>query len=211
MPNPNLLLALYGGPNAKTANQDSFILAKSMEMAGKSKQEIWDATGWFRSPQGGWQFEIDDSKAKYKGPGKTLGEVLDHPEYYKAYPDATKRPVQINEMRSGPSSGTYDPRFRGISATGQPSHLLSTLLHEVNHDTQREEGGPNYQSGFEKYQYTPNELQQLFSPQTTNPRIYNELIQRHNENPFEIDSRSVSDRMEWSPELRKKFPPWTVY
>ncbi len=207
-----LLLALYGGPNAKTADYEKLITAKTMEMDGRTKQEIWDKTGWFRSPQGTWQFEIDDSKAKYKGAGgKTLGDVMDHPEYYQAYPEAAKRPIQINETRSGQSSGLYDPTTRSMNITGQPQDILRTIIHETTHDNQREEGGPNYQKGFERYQYNPKELNQLFNPQSTEPRIYNELMQRHQNNPFEMDARSASDRTDFTPELRKKFPPWTVY
>ncbi len=201
-----LMLALYGGPNAETADYNMLIQAKIMEMNGLDRQEIWDKTGWFRGAHGSWQFEIDDSKAKYKGPGKTLGDVLDHPEYFKAYPDASKVPVQVNERRSGPSSGLYYPSDPSMVLTGQPQDLRSTLLHETNHDAQKRENlkiNP-------KYRYTSEELQYLFNNAGT-PQQYQKAWEKFQNNPLEIESRSVQDRMDYSPELRKKFPPWTSY
>lgn len=57
------LMAL-AGEKAKTAPLSSRNLAESMEHKGRTKEQIFKDTGWFRGPDNMWRFEIDDSAAK---------------------------------------------------------------------------------------------------------------------------------------------------
>jgi hypothetical protein len=61
---------IFAGKKALTANSEALNLAKQMEAAGASRDEIWKATGeqfgqpWMNDAKGGgWKFEIDDSGA----------------------------------------------------------------------------------------------------------------------------------------------------
>ncbi len=61
-----------GGRKAKTADHSTLRAAESMERRGKSPEDIFTATGWWRGNDAHWRFEIDDSKAKLTGDLKKL-------------------------------------------------------------------------------------------------------------------------------------------
>ncbi|WP_181001564.1 LPD23 domain-containing protein [Campylobacter concisus] len=99
--NPKLLGKLYSngkdisinsfaGEKAITANVGKLDQAKAMLEKGVDEVEIWQKTGWFKDKDGAWKFEIGDSKARlnpnFKSGGK-LGELLEHEELFKAYPE----------------------------------------------------------------------------------------------------------------------------
>ena len=99
--NPKLLGKLYAngkdvslnsfaGEKAITANVGKLDQAKAMLENGADEVEIWQKTGWFKDKDGAWKFEIGDSKARlnpnFKSGGK-LGELLEHEELFKAYPE----------------------------------------------------------------------------------------------------------------------------
>jgi len=99
--NPKLLGKLYAngkdisinsfaGEKAITANVGKLDQAKAMLEKGVDEVEIWQKTGWFKDKDGAWKFEIGDSKARlnpnFKSGGK-LGELLEHEELFKAYPE----------------------------------------------------------------------------------------------------------------------------
>ncbi|ERJ30166.1 hypothetical protein UNSWCS_267 [Campylobacter concisus UNSWCS] len=99
--NPKLLGKLYAngkdvslnsfaGEKAITANVGKLDQAKAMLEKGADEVEIWQKTGWFKDKDGAWKFEIGDSKARlnpnFKSGGR-LGELLEHEELFKAYPE----------------------------------------------------------------------------------------------------------------------------
>ncbi len=99
--NPRLLGKLYAngkdvslnsfaGEKAITANVGKLDQAKAMLEKGADEVEIWQKTGWFKDKDRAWKFEIGDGKARlnpnFKSGGK-LGELLDHEELFKAYPE----------------------------------------------------------------------------------------------------------------------------
>jgi len=111
-----------------------------------------------------WKFEIDDSKAAlktenlkfapdrmidgesigdgfYTGEGKTLSDVLEHPELFKAYPQLKDIKIFLE----------YGPRTKGqlhgqftktsiIVTAPTINEAKSTLLHEIQHAVQEIEG-----------------------------------------------------------------------
>lgn len=99
--NPKLLGKLYSngkdisinsfaGERAITANVGKLDQAKAMLEKGADEVEIWQKTGWFKDRDGAWKFEIGDIKARlnpnFKSGGR-LGELLEHEELFKAYPE----------------------------------------------------------------------------------------------------------------------------
>ena len=99
--NPRLLGKLYSngkdvslnsfaGEKAITANVGKLDQAKAMLEKGADEAEIWQKTGWFKDKDGAWKFEIGDSSAKLNPgfqSGGRLGELLEHEELFKAYPE----------------------------------------------------------------------------------------------------------------------------
>ena len=99
--NPRLLGKLYSngkdvslnsfaGQKAITANVGKLDQAKAMLEKGADEVEIWQKTGWFKDKDGAWKFEIGDSNARLNPEfqsGGRLGELLEHEELFKAYPE----------------------------------------------------------------------------------------------------------------------------
>ena len=99
--NPRLLGRLYSngkdvslnsfaGEKAITANVGKLDQAKAMLEKGADEVEIWQKTGWFKDKDGAWKFEIGDGNAKLNPnfqSGGRLGELLEHEELFKAYPE----------------------------------------------------------------------------------------------------------------------------
>ena len=103
-------LGMFAGVNARTADLKNLEKAKKMASKGRSREEIWDETGWFRwedgkgNPVSDWRFEISDasSEAFFNekvltptgriGTGKKylsnprVSDIFRHPEVYEAYP-----------------------------------------------------------------------------------------------------------------------------
>ena len=99
--NPRLLGKLYSngkdvslnsfaGEKAITANVGKLDQAKALLEKGADEVEIWQKTGWFKDKDEAWKFEIGDSNAKlnpnFQSGGK-LGDLLEHKELFKAYPE----------------------------------------------------------------------------------------------------------------------------
>lgn len=83
------------------------------------------------------RFEVDDSGAKIKNPnGKMLGEILDHPELFKNYPELQNMTVRVDPNLRG--NGEFQPWDNSI--TVKSASDLGTLLHETQHGIQTKEG-----------------------------------------------------------------------
>ena len=73
------------------------------QILGADEVEIWQKTGWFKDEiDDKWKFEIGDSNAKLNPgfqSGGRLGELLDHKELFKAYPELKDvRVVKIGDQ-----------------------------------------------------------------------------------------------------------------
>ena len=64
------VLYQFGGRKAATANQSLLDQAIEMEDSGKDSETIRQKTGWFKSYDGKWRFEIDDSEMQFKSAAK---------------------------------------------------------------------------------------------------------------------------------------------
>lgn len=158
----------FGGVFAKTADKDALRAAQDMLASGGDRGDIFRKTGWFKGVDGNWRFEIDDSGAVFKNAGdqtvSTLGDVLDHPELYRAYPEARNTDLAVMGLDEGTRgqfmhgasfNGRETPEFGAIALSNKTAagpEGKSTLLHEIQHGIQRKEGF-DYGSNGELGQY----------------------------------------------------------
>ena len=153
---PNTL-GIFASTGAKTANLDALKVAEEMAVKGASREEIWDATGWFKTRDGKWRFEIKDAESKIKElpdaafGEKTLGEVLDHPELFAAYPEAesirvVRSPKEAYILQG--AEGSYSHSGGTINLAEEAADPRSILMHEAQHFVQRKENmSPGANSG----------------------------------------------------------------
>lgn len=130
--------------------------AETRLAAGELPEIVRRETGWFKGMDGKWRYEVSDAGAKMTDKARryvedgldsvvagderlTLGDVLDHPKLYAAYPGLKDVPVYFYDFEtggswteSGISIGTKHPR----AAAG----ALPLMLHEVQHAIQAVEG-----------------------------------------------------------------------
>jgi hypothetical protein len=201
---PETVMAIFGGPAAKTANLQAMSKAQALAKQGAPREQIWNETGWFQGKDGKWRFEIDDSGASLTPrlsetiAGKNsvfrgnASEGIQHPAMFDAYPDmATERMVSNYEPNAG---GAYWRNADGgpgggFSAVGPDAAIVkSTAMHELGgHGVQAREGfaggGTSADLGMD---------------------AYNRLA-------GEVEARTVQKRMDYTPEQRASRPPWLDY
>lgn len=108
----------FAGAAARTANHEARRQAQALADGHRPPALIHRATGWHQGADGHWRFELDDSKATLKphtpqmlehngeqGYFTHLGQLLDHPELYAAYPDLAGMTVSFSPESD--SLGTY--------------------------------------------------------------------------------------------------------
>ena len=142
-----------------------YAVAQQMERAGESPETIRVATGWERNPYDNeWRYLQPDDRASetrllddfisdfnyaegayattFNSDGSLdLGDVLNHSDLYKIYPQARKIKFRIKD--STPDSGlqgSYDPETETITFYTGAVDPLGTILHEVQHWVQHKEG-----------------------------------------------------------------------
>lgn len=131
--------------------QDRLVTAKQMVTEGKTKQEIWDETGWTQGRDGKWRFEIPDNLDEInfgKAEGETkLWRVYRNEMLYRAYPslkDLTVKFVNNEKRFSGAvvienGKPTLQISADAIRESGA-DEVKKTLVHEVQHMIQFFEG-----------------------------------------------------------------------
>lgn len=173
-------LGSIAGISAKTANQDMLKLAQKQAENGRATEKIWQDTGWYKGTDGQWKFEIPSGGAKFtekminehsplnvtvnEGSRKnliktTLGEILDFPALYKAYPELKDVAFQLDSnlktfgsaLHTEKGVSTISINLNKILADPFAPHPMEVVLHEVQHVIQRKEGfdqGTNPKSAF---------------------------------------------------------------
>lgn len=149
--------------------------------------------------------EFSDADAKFKddafdrmgsGEAALLGQILDHPELYKHYPEAQAIPVSYRDLGDDSLLGSYlpsealasmyeegDPSAevnQGVislnSAITDPDKQRDTLLHELQHYIQKVEGwqGGGMASPQLGHQYADN-LENNVDPTSPNAKAISEI------------------------------------
>ena len=151
------------------ARMSGLRIAREMEAAGKDAKTIKRATGWERGGDGKWRMEIPDLKIKreetlpdgttyaksefsLKFHDGALGEYVDAPELFEAYPELRNirlavRPAEMSD--TGLSYGYFDKSGNMIVVYSDVSHAEEALVHEVQHAIQALEGFPGGGDGRE--------------------------------------------------------------
>jgi hypothetical protein len=204
----SVIPVIYGGPNAETADQNERQRALKLRAQGHDWNEIWNSTGWGPTVEGKWAFDISDHDATLNARGDTVGEILNHPRLFEAYPHLRNMRVEFrgdDDMTGlfgyylSPEPGSAERIV--IRADLSPRERLETLLHELQHAIQFREGFA--QGGSSKALAKIIEKQGGIGPEkTTDPNRAYELL------AGEEQAESVVKRREMTPERRREVPPW---
>lgn len=187
----------YAGKNANGANLDSLREAQEMQAAGADMESIRKATGWHQFADGKWRFEIDDSRMQLRTDATdipnytTLGELVDAPELFEAYPDMADLSVTFHTLEDGQNGG-YSRKFDSIELSrdlkNRPEALLSSLIHEVQHAIQNREG---FASGANPA-YWNRRMENGFDSRTAEERREGARLQEQYEQMRESDPQFVA-------------------
>lgn len=152
----------FAGQQAATADHYALANAAAMESV-MDMEDIRQQTGWHKGNDGKWRFEISDADAKLKIGHKgvalgqlvdekkypnavmPLGDVLDHPALFAAYPGlADLRVAFVKQDPNGGERGSFSVRDGvgriQLNDSMAAHEALSTLLHEIQHGIQSIEG-----------------------------------------------------------------------
>jgi hypothetical protein len=136
------LAGIFAGKGAKTADLVALRQAEDMAAGGANNEAIRAATGWFKGPDEKWRFEIPDNAAKLTGvDAGPASSVVQHDELFRAYPELARNPVERAPPRYG-GEGSFDPATGEIAIHPRldDDRARATLLHELQHAVQNDEG-----------------------------------------------------------------------
>lgn len=187
----------YAGRNANGANLDSLREAQEMQQAGADMESIRKATGWHEGMDGKWRFEINDSRMQLRADAAdipnytTLGELVDAPELFEAYPDMADLSVTFHTLEDGQNGG-YSRKFDSIELSrdlkNRPEALLNSLIHEAQHAIQNREG---FASGANPA-YWNRRMENGFDSRTAEERREGARLQEQYEQIRESDPQFVA-------------------
>jgi conjugative element/phage-associated large polyvalent protein len=198
---PAKVLAILGGGLATTFPRTMLPKAFDMEAAGRSVDEIWQATGLGRTADGRWIFEIPDKGFRVDpAAGKLihrpyrvapLYEQIVHPGARQAYPDLASLKSYLH----------IDPtvRTRGLAGPGRVlvrapdlQTAESFAMHELQHHIRGLEGGS---AGYPARHFK--------RPGVSAEEAY-ELYRRQ---AIEVEARNAQRRMQMSDRQRRLQSP----
>lgn len=183
-------------------------MAQHMERAGFGPERINAATGWFKGADGEWRKTISDEGARLKTENLeknqfnsdlvgiprrwssesplTLGDVLEHPKLFDAYPDLEKIPVKpvgvLDSMNGLQGYYSHSTNQLGLGG-GRPERLLSTILHEAQHAIQSREG---FARGGNVDEFLPEGFRETYGGLKSKWKDFEGEIRDAGANPFEI-------------------------
>jgi hypothetical protein len=144
----------YAGEKAQVPQfmRDSLDTAKAMAAAGKTSEEIRAVTGWFPGKYDGkMRWEVPDEGATWTDKaaaanesggwaGLPLEDVLDHPSLFEVYPSARNIRTSRYNLGSKSIGGRWDGKRLELNSLSSDAESFSSLLHEVQHWIQENEG-----------------------------------------------------------------------
>lgn len=209
---------------------DQLPLAQEARAAGL---DPWTKYGWSDNAFGRdhpWYSTIDDAPLKpndrWGGKGKTLGEQINHPEFFAAYPDtaATRFDASTGSTFDHASGGTT---IRNSSAEYQkqagdaPYHVyvqapdknrtgINTVAHELQHIAQNEEQFPNGANTFDAGARYDTPAAAPFLPDALKAKELADQANRMSALDFDkkMAMRKEADKLD--PGMREE-PRWSAY
>jgi hypothetical protein len=136
-------ISMFVGPTSKTWD------ANAPTMLGLDKlprQEISDKLASLSGKKNYEDTVLDTYKAmvgaglKKEGDEVYLKDVFNHPELYKAYPEIADYKMRILDPNGSALGNKGSDYTIGVSAYSNPSEARSTILHELQHHIQENEG-----------------------------------------------------------------------
>ena len=105
------LLGTFIGKGSKLWNSTTNDVAKSLEKEGVAPETIWSQTGNVKAPDGKWRQEISDAgvtvNEMQKAQAYNLGNVLQHEDLFKAYPNLLNTQIKLKGQQN--SDSWYSP------------------------------------------------------------------------------------------------------
>ncbi len=204
-------IGMFGGRNAKTADLHALGVAESMARAGGDREQIWDATGWFRGADGQWRFEIPDDTATISTPRNAPPGYaqLHHDDLAQAYPDLWSNTQQ--SIRQAPvASGRYEASDKVLHAQGPTEDAMRSVgLHEYQHPIQALEG---FSRGANPRSFTATDWEMAGSPVRPGRSFAQSqedwAWDQYHRTAGEVEARNVQARRDMTPEQRFNTPPW---
>ena len=132
-----------------TTRLENLVVARDMEAAGKDAKTIKLATGWEKSVDGKWRYEIGDGKlvdgVNFSKEGLLLEDVIDHPDLFKSYPEIRNLKVKLfkdkgDEAYLDPVENTLYINEKKINEDTFRNNLRGIIEHELAHWVQDSEG-----------------------------------------------------------------------
>ena len=104
---------LYLGTESKTAKSSNLNKAKEMEEDGESSESIRKTTGWFKSYDGKWRYEISDKDIQYSRDGKFTNDpqLKRKNELFNKFLMGTITSKEMNEYSNLNSNRAVKPVF----------------------------------------------------------------------------------------------------
>lgn len=192
-PDNQAAMGLFGGRFTPAAKS----LAEAMEAKGFSEPSIKYMSGLERGSEGMWRLEMNDSASVFKGVNgiKPLGQVLEHDQLFKRYPEARDIPIALGSDKMMEKNRAYFDADIGMivlkkSLSKEVQH--SSLLHEIQHWIQQKEG-----FSFGSADFLNSEEKKQFLDLIGNPK--NPDYQMYKHMASEVEARNVQKRMNMSP------------
>jgi len=137
----------FAGKNAETADTLKLNEAQRMEAEGATAEDIYKATGWFKGKDNEWRFEIPDNLNDVNFDTlKRVEEVLLARVYYNealfdAYPFLRQVKIGLVDMKGETRGKAYGNSKIELNKNYiDEQRMKSTLIHEIQHLIQNEEG-----------------------------------------------------------------------
>ena len=117
---PDADLGMFLGSNAASADLNKLAEAMIMKQKGSNRDEIWNSTGWWQKPDGGWAWELSDDDMYIDtvplrslwaaGGGKIVTpaeDLIDHPVLFSQY--LKEKPVGPASVGTDFKQTPFDP------------------------------------------------------------------------------------------------------
>lgn len=156
---PDIRLS-FAGRKALTANSNALAAAQARLFSGDDPELVRRQTGWSTGVDGQWRFEINDALARLRldvnagtpvsGEMKvrqferpsflSLGDLLDHPSLFSAYPQLKSYGVRFLPPSALPGRAALAGDDIWLAEDMGPREVLFCLHHELQHAIQNIEG-----------------------------------------------------------------------